>query len=288
MGLSWSSGATARRHSGIDSPAHGARGKLTAVVMNVQEMRQLLLQSFANKLELDRAELAEPGVLVVPRDDRAGSAAALAYWADARLVVWCDPEVDHLLADFAHNHADATPDRSGLAAWMDAVGFSLIADADMRILSRTPRSSDVELASDYHVRSVASHDRRAVQLIGALVERCDPVDAEEAPYDDLDHLERSAITLIVDDGPTGEHVVACASAGAWWWDAQLADIGVLVHPAHRSRGLARAAVGATAEAILRDGRVPLYRHQHSNVASAAVAAVLGFEPALTMAVHRLR
>ena len=54
-----------------------------------------------------------------------------------------------------------------------------------------------------------------------------------------------------------------------------------------ARRTAQQVVAATTAQLLREGRMPLYRHQHSNVGSAAVGRAVGFEPALTLSFHRL-
>ncbi len=77
-----------------------------------------------------------------------------------------------------------------------------------------------------------------------------------------------------------------ATAGYRVWGGELANIGVLTHPAHRGRGYGRSVVsGITAETLDR-GLVPHYRALHTNHASLAVARALGFhEYASSLAVR---
>lgn len=55
-----------------------------------------------------------------------------------------------------------------------------------------------------------------------------------------------------------------------------ADIGVVTHPNWRGQGLATAVAGLVAQAIQRDGRIPVWSCGGTNLASLRIAARLGF------------
>ena len=68
-------------------------------------------------------------------------------------------------------------------------------------------------------------------------------------------------------------LLAVACLGLWH---EMPTLGVLTHPAHRGRGLARAVVAAAAEAGLDRRAVVQYRAWRANPASIAVARHTGF------------
>ncbi len=250
-------------------------------------MRARFRAGFAGCIGLDVSVLGEPGITVVGTAYRAGSSAVACYWIGRRTVLWCDPAVVDLLdpvEQAAAGHAGALS-ADVLAPLMSTAGFELIERADMRLLTGVPAVPAVP--AGYHQRWLSATDPAHVELVRTFTARSDPTDVEEAALDDLEDFAESAIDVLVDDGADGSHVVAYASGAEWPWDPLLADVGVLVDAAHRGRGLARVVVAGCADALLRDGRVPLYRHDCANLASAAVARSIGFEPVTTLAFYRL-
>jgi GNAT superfamily N-acetyltransferase len=69
---------------------------------------------------------------------------------------------------------------------------------------------------------------------------------------------------------------AVSAAGAETLLGQVAHIGVLTHPAHRGRGLARQVVAAAAAHAHSEGLLPQYQTLLSNRAAVAVARAIGF------------
>lgn len=250
-------------------------------------MCQRFVDSFAAQVGVASSVLDEPGTTVVATEHRAGSGAVACYRIGRRLVAWCDPGVlDHLapLAAAGAAAADVLPP-GAVTDLLAAAGFVHEADADMCVPAIAPPA--LAVPDGYHQRWLSADDAAHVDLVRAFTGRSDPAEVEEAALDDLEHFAETAIDVLVDDGPDGEHVVAYASAAAWTWDPVLADIGVLVDRAHRGRGLARFVVAECTAALLRDGRVPLYRHEHANLGSARVARSVGFAPVTTLTFHRL-
>jgi GNAT superfamily N-acetyltransferase len=81
------------------------------------------------------------------------------------------------------------------------------------------------------------------------------------------------------DGP---QMVAYASH-RYWVDV-LADIGVLVHPAYRSRGLGKAVVSALCAWCLDNDIVPMYRVNDDHLHSRRIPVALGFRQMATVEV----
>jgi GNAT superfamily N-acetyltransferase len=71
---------------------------------------------------------------------------------------------------------------------------------------------------------------------------------------------------------------ALAAAGAQTLPGELAHIGVLTHPEHRGRGMARRVVAACAAEAIAAGRLAQYQTLLSNAPALAVGRALGFEP----------
>jgi GNAT superfamily N-acetyltransferase len=67
-----------------------------------------------------------------------------------------------------------------------------------------------------------------------------------------------------------------AMGGLEGWSVDIANPGVLCHPAHRRRGHATAIVSAVVERAIADGKLMLYQTLLANEASVAIATRLGF------------
>jgi GNAT superfamily N-acetyltransferase len=260
-----------------------------------EEIRARYLDGLATEANVGRDALDQPGTTVVGRDDRAGSSAMVCYRTGDHLLVWADPAVVDQAIAAGLEPGPAAITQDDLAGRAAAAGFEYRVTAVMQLLSGHPTASEEPPASipGYHHRRLGC-EPSTVDAVRAFAEQCDPVDVEEAALDELDEFDEAAInvlTPVTGDGPETNRdipeILAYASAARWDWDETLADIGVLVHPDHRRRGLARFVVADTVRQLLSDGRIPLYRHDAANLGSAAVAAGAGFEPVASLDMYVL-
>lgn len=132
-----------------------------------------------------------------------------------------------------------------------------------------PQEERVALATapaDPDIRELAADDAAA---FAAFEAENSQAEIDEA-FVELDHwLVVGAI-----DPDTGRLV---GVSSVYPWDGtMLADIGILVAPSHRGRGLAARLVRAAAAATLARGYEPQYRCQVSNTASRATGQRAGF------------
>jgi GNAT superfamily N-acetyltransferase len=82
----------------------------------------------------------------------------------------------------------------------------------------------------------------------------------------------------------GDTLAALASYKLW--GDRIAHIAIVTHPAHRGRGLGKAAVSAIARIALARGLVAQYRTLCANTPSMAIARALGFQRfATTLAIR---
>ena len=73
----------------------------------------------------------------------------------------------------------------------------------------------------------------------------------------------------------GGQLVAYASHR--YWDDSIADIGVLIHPSYRGRGLGKAVVSALCEWCIENDVVPMYRVFTDHAHSRRIPEALGFK-----------
>ncbi|MFM7253233.1 MAG: GNAT family N-acetyltransferase [Ilumatobacteraceae bacterium] len=240
--------------------------------------RARFLKGLEVRAHLPPGALGEPGTSVTATDDRVGTGAISCYRVDEHLVIWCDPALEDRVAHLSGPQAiapDALPDA------MSAVDLRPDASAAMRALITAP-AAPPPLLRPLVTRTLDAQNAEHVDRIRAFAARLDPIDVEQAGLDDLDDFDEAAIAIVVDEridnGESATSIIAYASAMPWEWDGQFGDIAVLVDGTHRGAGLGRHVVARTTAALLDLGRIPLYRHQLDNAASAAVAASIGFQP----------
>jgi len=79
-----------------------------------------------------------------------------------------------------------------------------------------------------------------------------------------------------------------AMAGYDVWGRTIAHLAIITHPAHRGRGMGRAAVAHLAARASAVGLLPQYRTLDSNLPSLRIAQALGFERYATTLAVRLK
>lgn len=227
---------------------------------------------------LDPDRRTERGVSVVADPQRAGERTVSAYAVGDHVVVFSDEAVTDRVAAF---EAPA-PGVSLLDAFFSfgrAIGAEVLGSAVMKV--HAGRSVDVDEAGD-----VAAIDRDRdvdVERLRELLDACsdDEIDEADIDIDKLDPIIRCAETQ-----PGG---ALTAYSSAYSWDAMggMWDIGVLTHPDHRGRGLGLRCVQRLVADLVADGQEPLYRHDHSNIASGRLSDRAGFVAATELAAIRV-
>ena len=107
------------------------------------------------------------------------------------------------------------------------------------------------------------------ELLIDLYDACTEADLDEAEIyvDEPD----SVIFGLFDEG------LLAAYAGHRYWGETIADIGVLIRPEYRSRGLGKAVVTLLCEWCLDNDVLPMYRVPADHLHSRGIARALGFQ-----------
>jgi RimJ/RimL family protein N-acetyltransferase len=73
-------------------------------------------------------------------------------------------------------------------------------------------------------------------------------------------------------------------ASYWFLTDHLADIGVIVHPDYRKKGIGKALVSKLSQWGINHGKINMYRHDRKNQKSRRVALAVGFEEHVSLEV----
>lgn len=224
---------------------------------------------------LDASAASQPGVTVVPDDDRAGTRMASCYRVGDHLVIWCDPVDIDTVIEFESFRGSPTFD--DWVPWGDSVGAELLGRGINRVLTAPLRPPD----HDALVRMDRDVPADVAKIV-ALTEACTADEIDDAAIE-LDSLDPYIWCTATDDGTLSAFASALEfdQVPGWW------DIGVLTHPDHRRQKLGAACVQALCATLLENGHRPTYRHEVGNTGSAALSESLGFETVIELAAIRL-
>lgn len=220
-----------------------------------------LITAYATAASMDRALLREPGTTVAAEEARAGTRLASAYRIEQHLLVRCDPAIAEQCRALVER--DPTP---GLDHFEQALDdrWTHHGRGWVHVIGGDHSWEDDGAASVLDRDDPA--DRQAIaELIAA-----DPEGADRAEIE-LDDLDPHIFGVRVAGA-----LVAYASEHPWETDGRFGDIGVLAHPAHRRRNHSLRALHALCRAMVETDRFPLYRCDHVNEPSKALAARAGF------------
>lgn len=210
----------------------------------------------------------QPGISVVAFDDRE-SDTPVAYLLPTHALFACSPATAERLATI-----DGRPDagREAVDVVMAELGAMPLAGG-VNCFLPDETVVDASVPDGYTVRWLDPKDADDIALLEGFIDESDPDDIDEAEIE-RDAPDPAICVLVADDGS----IAAYASGRPFWAAAEVDDIGVLVAPAHRRRGLATAVV-ATFVDRRRDILTQLYRHNDDNEGSQGVARAVGFAEA---------
>jgi GNAT superfamily N-acetyltransferase len=179
------------------------------------------------------------------------------------------PSAPAWLQDLQRRDLDADLTEPAVVATMIGPVEQFLGPATLAFLDPTAFHAD----DDPQVASVpAGH-----QSVRHLAEACGPQDAEESGI------------LAVDSSVAVRQVAGrvVAASGYQDWHGQLAHFSVLVHPAHRGRGLGTAVAARAVHQALDAGLVPQWRARCTLLASRRIARSLGFVELGRQATYKL-
>lgn len=228
------------------------------------ELAQVVYGYWAKRFGCEREDFLHPGTLVIKEESLAATGKMYLYHINRMSIVRADPSLAK---------------RAGLPEGYDRKFGSLT-------VGTLPASIQVEVEStflDYYLdlqdfkcfRVEAEFRARQLdagndhaQILG-LYAACTETDLDEAA---IDVEEPDPVIYGIFDGTQ-----LVAYAGHRYWEDVIADIGVLIHPKYRGRGLGKAVVSALCEWCFRNDVIPMYRVFSYNVHSCKLAEAVGFK-----------
>jgi GNAT superfamily N-acetyltransferase len=231
------------------------------------ELKEVVYGYWARRFLCARQDFLHPGTLFIQEEDLAGKGTLYLYHIDQMRVLRIAPSLAEQMG-----MPDGS-DRESASLTVDEIqsflGEGCRLEVESTLLDCYLDAGDFEPfpAVDGFVTRRLDPETDNVFLLD-LYGACTEEDLDEAAID-VDEPD-PVIFGIFDEG----RLVAYASHR--YWDDVIADIGVLIHPDYRSRGLGKAVVSELCLWCIRNDVVPMYRafdyHHHSR----RLARALGF------------
>ncbi len=232
------------------------------------ELEQVVYGYWAKRFSCTREDFVHSGTLVIKEEELAGTRKIYVYHIDKISVVRMAPSLAKQMGlpdGYDRNSVSLTVNEL-----QSLVGARYRVEIESTLLDCYLDAKDFKFfsaAGDFTTRRLYPENDNTYLL--GLYDACTEEDLDEAEIyvDDPDPV----IYGMFDE----EQLVAYASHR--YWDEIIADIGVLIHPNYRSRGLGKAVVSALCEWCIKNEVVPMYRvfsdHNHSR----RIPQALGFK-----------
>ncbi len=221
----------------------------------------------ASVLGVDPATFDVPGTSVRADPARDGLRLASRYLVGDHAIVWTEPALEAIAAELDGRSAPIGDDE--FRAWGESVGAEWMGQGFDHVLADGFRAPDRPGAVVVLDPAAAA----AIELVAELLDASSEDDRDEAEFE-LDALDEVLVGWLEDD-----RLLALGGGREWSARPGFRDIGVLVHPKARRRGLGRSVVEQVTTEILMRGHRPLYRCNAENVGSTRLCRSIGFEVA---------
>lgn len=229
------------------------------------EIYELIKGDWTKTFKADFEDFRKPGTVFEERQNLKGEKMVIIWHVGEKTYVRFDPEIKDKIVEIEN----AAPDLNNYTLTGEhfsdffCEGKSQVENID-HIFHLLPADFNPALVPEgYEYRLMTKDDK---ELLNELHSACTEEEIEAA-YIEYDH---EIINGIFKDGK----LVSCSSVLDW---NTFYDIGIITHPNHRKKGLAKAVVSKLVEEIFKTDKVPLYRCNITLWGSAGTAKSLGFK-----------
>jgi GNAT superfamily N-acetyltransferase len=231
------------------------------------ELERVVYGYWARRFGCAREDFAHSGTLVIKEEALAGAGRIHIYHVDRMSVVRTAPSLAEQMGLPGGYERDSVSLRANGLQPLAGAGYRVEIESTLLDCYLDPKDFKPFTAADDFAPRRLHPERDSAHLLG-LYDACteEDLDAAEIYVDEPDPV----ILGMFDKG----QLVAYASHR--YWDT-IADIGVLIHPGYRGRGLGKAVVSALCEWCIENDVVPMYRVFSDHGHSRRIAQALGFK-----------
>jgi GNAT superfamily N-acetyltransferase len=226
--------------------------------------------SLAQAMSVDPAIFDAAGNTIVTSANRLGRPLVSQYNIAEHTVLWTgEDSVDHVKPP---ESTSASLTHDAFLTWATETGAKSHGIGHDHVLDTGAPPPMVAPSLDYLNGAIPETIDRVRQLFSTA----SATDLDEADFD-LDALDP-----VLTGWSAGQLLVTLGGARPWEDRPGFHDIGVLVSPSHRKKGLGRHVVAGVVARVLRGGGKPLYRCAVDNLGSKQLALSLGLRAACSI------
>jgi GNAT superfamily N-acetyltransferase len=237
------------------------------------EFEQVVYGYWAKRFSYDREKFVHPGTLVIEEQELDGAGNLIIYYIDQMSIVRIAPALATQVG--LPDGFDGDSVSLTVNELETMVGKECRVEVESTLLDCFLNPKDFKCFTakgDFTTRRLYPENDNA--YLHSLYDACTEEDLDEAEIyvDDPDPVIYGMFAE--------EQLVAYASHR--YWNDVIADIGVLIHPNYRSRGLGKAVVSALCEWCIQNEVVPMYRVFSDHSHSLRIPQALGFKEMVTV------
>jgi len=246
------------------------KGGLLETSPRVTCMLDAYATSLAQVMSVDQAMFDGTGTTIVTSGDRSGRTLVSQYNIADHTVLWTGPDSVDRIKLLESTSTSLT--HGEFLAWATTAGAKSHGIGHDHVLDAGAPPPVVDPSLEYLSGTLPETIDRVRQLFST---------ASAAELGEAD-FELDALDPILTGWNAGQQLVALGGARPWEDRPGFHDIGVLVSPSHRKKGLGRQVVAGVAAGVLRKNGKPLYRCAIDNQGSERLAMGLGFRVACSI------
>lgn len=221
---------------------------------------------WAKELGLAAEDFARPGTTVLTKNTEFKPDEVSHYAIDRRAILRVAPALQEIAEQLVSYHGDTVPVTVEHIRGFFGPDKTVVAGGKNYHFLDANNFTPALAPAGYTVRQVPPvHD----EPMRAFFQACDPAEVEEVEL----YMESPSPVIFGCFTAEGRLV---GYADFVYRGEVIADIGVLTHPEHRGRGLAKAMASAVSAWCLEQGLVAMYRYCIENTLSGKVARALGY------------
>lgn len=226
--------------------------------------------SLAQAMSVDPAIFDAAGTTIVTSANRVGRPLVSQYNIADHSVLWTGEDSVYRVKSLESTSTSLTHD--AFLTWATETGAKSHGIGHDHVLDTGAPPPVVAPSLDYLDGSLPETIDRVRQLFSTA----SGTDLDEADFD------LNALDPVLTGWNAGQLLVALGGARPWKDRPGFHDIGVLVSPSHRRKGLGRQVVAGVVAGVLSQGGKPLYRCAINNQGSKQLALGLGFRVACSI------
>ena len=233
-----------------------------------KKLEQVVYGYWARRFGINYDDINRLGTSIIEEEDLINTGKVIIYTIDKRVVVRIDPSLVKELSISEKHYKNSLLDTAELSNLLNKNGYKVKEKSTLLDCYLDPKDFvEFKPEDKFIARELNIDDDKA--YMDSFFGVCSEEDLDKADIF-LDNLDPVNFGIFHES-----QLVAYASSR--YWENTIADIGVLIHPKYRGKGLGKAVVSKLCNWCIENQVVPMYRVFDYHIYSLRIPQSLGFE-----------